>query len=60
MTLIAYVLIIMAIGAFTALQGAIVAGQVPIPADWAWLTPVLTALLAALTTRLRQLGPPEA
>lgn len=54
-----YLAITLAVAALTALQGEIVAGRVPIPADWAWLTPVLTALLTALTTRLRALTPSE-
>lgn len=54
-----YVLIAAAVAALTAVQGEIAAGRAPIPPEWAWLTPVLTALLAALTSRLRALGRPE-
>jgi len=51
-----YLVIVMAVAALTALQGEIVAGRAPLPPEWAWLTPVVTAALTAVTTRLRQLG----
>lgn len=60
MTAWSYLLIVMAVAALTALQGEIVAGRAPIPPEYAWLTPVVTALLTALTTRLRQLGGSDA